>query len=188
LGTPCAYLLWRGREKNVRSVLFAAVTLGLLFGFCFDFIAEFNNAWSWNGGLLFGKILGVVQIDVMIWFFLWVLHIILVYEHFIDTQRTTSLVTDRGGVMFFFGVVSVLSLVGIFENNPEILVLNYAYLKLCILVSLPFLIICLLQRKLVLHAIVTMPYFAFVYLTHEITALPSGSGHFLENTLPGYIF
>lgn len=74
LGLPSLYLLYK--EKGYfKKIFFASVSFGIFFSFIFDFIAELNKSWDWNGGLIFGKILGVVQIDVMVWFFLYVLHI-----------------------------------------------------------------------------------------------------------------
>jgi hypothetical protein len=171
LGVPCAYLLARHTKENLGNIFFAAVTMGVLFSFCFDFLAEINGAWGWNGGLLFGKVLGVVQVDVMVWFFLWVLHIILFYEHFLDRKHIKSAITERGGGTFALALFAVLCLVGVYHNNPELLFFSYAYLKLSALVSIPFVLVCILSPKLVRHVLPMSVYFFFVYITHEITAL-----------------
>src|SRR3989344_982531 len=78
-GFPSLYLL--ARQKTAWKRIFSAAALfGLLFGFLLDYLAELNNAWSWAGTdqLVFSQlILGVVNVDVMIWFFLWVFFLVI---------------------------------------------------------------------------------------------------------------
>lgn len=170
LGLPSLYLLYK--EKGyLKKIFLASVSFGIFFGFVFDFIAELNKAWDWNGNLLFGKILGVVQIDVMIWFFLWILHIFLFYEHFIDRKKLESNFSLRGLKTFAFSILSVVLLIGVYKFFPSFLYFGKAYLILCLIVSIPFLIIFFKKPKLVWHTVPMIIYFFFVYLTHEITAL-----------------
>ena len=158
--------------------MLATISCGILFSFCFDFIAELNKAWSWNGGLLFGKIFGVVQIDVMIWFFLWVLHIFLFYEHFIDASKFRSLITKRGKISFGVGGVLFLVLVLIFESIPQVLLVPKAYLMLCLLVTIAFVVAVAYRPKILRHAVLVVPYFFLVYISHEITALKLAQWNF----------
>lgn len=170
LGLPSLYLLYK--EKGYfKKIFLASVSFGIFFGFVFDFIAELNKAWDWNGGLLFGKILGVVQIDVMVWFFLWIFHIFLFYEHFIDRKKLKSKVSARQLEVLAVSVLSVLLLVGIYKYFPSFLYFGKAYLTLCLIVSVPFLIILLKKPKLLWHTVPMIVYFFFVYLAHEVTAL-----------------
>ena len=170
LGVPSFYLLYR-EKKYLEKILLAAVSFGIFFGFVFDFIAELNKAWDWNGGLFFGKILGVVQTDVIIWFFLWVLHIFLFYEHFIDRKKLKSNVSTRGIEVFFSSILTVGLLVTIYKFFPSVLYFGKAYLILCLIASVPFLVSFFKKPRLVFHTVPMMIYFSFVYLTHEITAL-----------------
>ena len=170
LGFPSLYLLYR-EKRYLKKILLASISFGIFFGFVFDFIAELNKAWDWNGGLLFGKILGVVQIDVMVWFFLWIFHIFLFYEHFIDRKKLRSKVSLRQLEVFGVSVLSVVLLVGVYKFFPSFLYFDKAYLTLCLIVSVPFLIIFFKQPKLVWHTVPMIAYFFFVYITHEISAL-----------------
>lgn len=74
-GAPAAFLAFRLRHKNQwKHILTMSFVFGTLYGFILDYLAEVNNAWAWSNSnqLYFTyKILGVVNIDVMIWFFLW---------------------------------------------------------------------------------------------------------------------
>ena len=106
LGFPSLYLLYK-EKRYFKKIFLASVSFGIFFGFVFDFIAELNKAWDWNGGLLFGKILGVVQIDVMVWFFLWIFHIFLFYEHFIDRKKLRSKVSVRQLEVFAASILRV---------------------------------------------------------------------------------
>lgn len=170
LGLPSLYLCIK-EKKSLIKVLIAAASFGLLFGFCFDFIAELNNAWSWNGNLLFGKIAGVVQADVMVWFFLWILHVFIFYEHFIDRKKLRSLISQRGKWSFVVGLICV-SIVLLLNNYfPDILIGHKAYLALCLVAVIPFVIIIIKKPNIIWHSVHIIPYFLFVYLAHEITAL-----------------
>ncbi len=177
LGLPSLYLLYK-EKRYFRKIFFASVSFGIFFGFVFDFIAELNKAWDWNGGLFFGKILGIVQIDVMIWFFLWIFHILLFYEHFIDRKKLRSKVSLRQLEVFAVSILSVVLLVGIYKFFPAFLYFDKAYLMLCLVVSIPFLIIFFKQPKLVWHTVPLILYFFFVYLAHEVTALHLGQWRF----------
>jgi hypothetical protein len=170
LGLPSLYLLYQERGY-FRKIFLASISFGVFFGFGFDFIAELNKAWDWNSGLLFGKIFGVVQVDVLFWFFLWVFHIFLFYEHFIDRVKLVSTFSKRGILVFTVSLLSIPCLIIVYKLYPSLLYFDKAYLTLCIIVSIPFLITCFVKPRLVLHTLPMMPYFFFVYITHEITAL-----------------
>jgi len=170
LGLPSLYLLYK-EKSYFKKIFLASVSFGIFFGFVFDFIAELNKAWDWNGGLLFGKILGVVQVDVMIWFFLWIFHILLFYEHFIDRKKLKSKVSVRQLEVLAISILSVILLITVYKFFPSLLYFDKAYLMLCLVVSIPFLIIFFKKPKLVWHTVPMIAYFSFVYLAHEITAL-----------------
>ena len=170
LGLPSIYLLLK-ETAHLKKILLASISSGLLLGFCFDFIAELNKSWSWNGGLVFGKILGVVQIDVMIWFFLWVLHIFLFYEHFVDKRKMRANFSPLGIKVFGVSILTVILLIIVYKLHPNILYFSKAYLVLCAVISIIFILIAHTKPKLVWHTFPIVIYFAFVYITHEVTAL-----------------
>ncbi|MDP2943950.1 MAG: hypothetical protein Q8N57_00010 [bacterium] len=179
LGLPSLYLCLK-EKKYLKKVLLASISFGILFSFCFDFLAELNKAWSWNGGLWFGKIIGIVQIDVMVWFFLWILHIFIFYEHFIDKSKLKSIVSKRGKTSFILGIALVFILMLIYKYAPNVLLIQKAYLFLCLIPSVPFVLMLIFKSKIVWHTLRVIPYFFFVYLSHEITAL-----HLLQWNFPG---
>ena len=84
-GVPSLYLLFR-QKGQFKRIFTASVLFGIFYGFLLDYMAELNSAWAWadTQQLVFPyKIFGVVTIDVMIWFFLWVLFMVVFYEHFL---------------------------------------------------------------------------------------------------------
>lgn len=170
LGIPSFYLLTKTR-KYIIKILIASISFGVFFSFVFDFINELNGAWDWNGGLLFGSILGVVQIDVMVWFFLWILHVLLFYEYFVDKNHLNALYSKIGLPILILSIFSVVGLLAIYFYLPSVLYFGYAYLKVCLLILIPLLIILVKKPKLILHIIPSSIYFIFVYLSHELTAL-----------------
>jgi hypothetical protein len=107
----------------------------------------------------------------MVWFFLWVLYIFLFYEHFIDRKKLKSRISRQQFAVLGVSVLSVIALIVTYQFFPSVLYIDKAYLTLCILVSIPFAILCFIKPRLVLHTVPIIVYFGIVYLSHEITAL-----------------
>lgn len=167
---PCIFLILRNK-KNIKKILVASVALGLILSFTFDFLAEFNNAWNWNGGLLVEKkILGVVQFDVLIWFFFWVMYFILFYEHFIDDERFKK-ISKNAPRVYLLGALSIACVFLVFLINPSLFYIPYAYLILCLGISIVFILIARKRLKLIKKIVPVSLYFFFVYLVYELTAL-----------------
>lgn len=167
---PCVFLVLR-KKKNIKKVIYASFTLGLILSFTFDFLAEFNNAWNWNGGLLTPhKIFGIVQVDVLFWFFFWVMYFILFYEHFIDDEKYKK-ISRNAPLTFGLGILLGLKVIITKTIYPSFLYIPYAYLVLCLGILLVFIIMALYKPKLVRKIMPVSAYFFFVYLTYELTAL-----------------
>ena len=92
-GIPSLYLLFR-QKRQLKRIITGSILFGIFYGFLLDYVAEFNNAWAWASDeqLIFPyKIFGVVNIDVMIWFFFWVFFLIIFYEHFLEHDRKSTI-------------------------------------------------------------------------------------------------
>jgi len=86
---PALFLFLRKPKQYKR--LLAGVSAGILVAFTVDFIAEINGAWSWapEGQLLFpNKLFGLIPVDVLIWYFCWLLVTIIFYEHFFEHEKS----------------------------------------------------------------------------------------------------
>ena len=171
-GIPSFYLLLREKDQRKRTFT-AAALFGLLFGFVLDYLAELNNAWSWAGTnqLVFPyRILGVVNIDVMIWFFLWVFFIVVFYEHFIEDDRKDTISPNIKFAIFPAVIIFIIVWI-IGSINPDLLKFNYAYLVLGILTFFPFAYVIKKKPILLLKFLKASLFFALLYLAYEITAL-----------------
>jgi len=171
-GLPSIYLMVRfnGPWKRLLSATFL---FGVLYGFILDYLAEFNNAWSWAGTdqLVFSyKILGVVNIDVMIWFFLWVFYLVIFYEHFLEHDRTDSLSKN-----FWAGLLPAVLVIPLIVWShyfkPELFSFGYAYFVLGVLTLPPFLYVAWRSPALLKKILKVSPFFIALYFTYELTAL-----------------
>lgn len=169
---PSVYLLIRRRPRNIKRILVASFLFGILFGFTFDFLAELNDAWSWSPmkGLVFPKILGVVPIDVMIWFFFWVFSLVVFYEHFIEHDRSDK-ISPNFKYAFYPGFAALIWVLAIFFIDPNLLKLDYAYFGLGICALIPFTVLVIRKPSLLGKFIKVSAFFFFLYLSFELTAL-----------------
>ena len=168
LGVPSIYLIAVERRSFAKAFV-AAIIAGLLCGFVFDFLAEVNHAWSWNGGLFLGQIMGVVQGDVLVWFFLWMLNIFLVYEHFIDGDRSHALITKYGLRSLVIAMALVVTVLGLNKYYPQALHFGKAYLVLCLLIVIPLLYYVWKKPKIVRRTLPITALFTFIYLLHAFS-------------------
>ena len=83
---PSIYLMLRKR-KNYRKIFWSVIILGLILGFTFDFLAEFNGAWRVTSLVIPYKVFGVEPVDNVLGYVIMVLFMVTFYEHFIDDER-----------------------------------------------------------------------------------------------------
>ena len=171
-GLPSAYLIWC-KPSNLKKATLAALLFGVLWGFSFDYIAEFNHAWGWstNTVLMFPtQLFGVVSLDIMVWYFLWIFLIVAFYEYFAEfdfSKRISpnALWATLAGIGVAIGAVFVSKVV------PSVITFQYPYLVLGTLTLITFAIIVLRRPWLFPKLIGIAPFFIFVYLVFELTAL-----------------
>ena len=175
---PSLYLLLRKTER-IKRTLAASFLFGIIFGYVFDFLAILNDAWTEpTQQLVFGyKVLGIVPIDHIIWFFFWVMIIIVFYEHFVEHERSDKISHNFKYALF----PSFLTLIGttvVFYIAPNILKFNYAYALLGLLTLLPFLFVVFRKPLLLIKFLKVSAFFIFLFLTFELTALKLGPWYF----------
>lgn len=172
--TPSVYLLIRKRTtKSVKNVFIASLLMGIVCSFVFDFLAEFNNAWSWPdlGRLVFPyKVLGIVPVDVMIWYFFYVFLIFLFYEYFIEYNQKDKL-SPNFKYGFFVSIILLITLLLIFFTSPNILKFHYAYLIIATIASLPAIFFIIKKPSLLKKFLKVSLFFIFLYLIFEFTSL-----------------
>jgi hypothetical protein len=169
---PSIYLLVK-QKRQLGRIFAASGIFGIIFGFAFDFLAEVNNAWSWAGTdqLVFPyKILGVVNIDVMIWFFFWVFFAVIFYEHFFERDRAKKISSHFKYALFPMSVVVILLTI-VHTFKQELLLIPYAYLILGIFTLFPFAFLMIKRPHILPKLLKASIFFIALYLVYEITAL-----------------
>lgn len=171
-GLPSAYLIWL-RPKNFKKALVGAVVLGVVLAFSFDYVAEFNKAWGWasstNLTLPF-EFFGVVSLDILVWYFLWVFLIVAYYEYFIERDRTTR-ISPHAPWVVLAGILLAILVVGMSKVAPDIITISYAYAKLGTITFILCGLLFLKNPKLIPKVLHLLPFFIVLYLAYEITAL-----------------
>jgi len=188
LGVPCIYLLLR-KTQNLKVVFSGVFLIGIILGFGFDFIETFNKAWLIPQEQLIipYRILGSAPFDELICLILWSLLMLLVYEHFLERKRVESININHFMVTGVIpALAALLFVICAFFFAPNLITFHYAYLIFGLLACLPI-IYCLLRKpKLIWRIITVAPYFIFLFLTFEITALYLNQWMFIGQYI-GYV-
>lgn len=172
-GLPTAYIM-TVHQLSHKNILIASVSLGIFMCYCFELLAEHNNAWKLGSGTTFGKIFGIAEIDILIWSFLWVLFILTIYSHFMPQKLKTGTVSRRSYKSLKFSLICAGILTIFYLIFPNALVLPKPYLTISLFGLIPFGFLIIKRPSLVLSAFMMVPYFVFVFLAHEITSLRLG--------------
>ena len=174
-GLPSFYLIIR-KPSNLKKAMISATLFGILWGFSFDFIAEFNGAWSWSSGnsLIFPKLfLGVVSLDIMVWFFLWIFLVVAFYEYFVEYDFSKK-ISPNVKYSVIFGIITLLVIVTISKIDPVVLKIPYTYLVLGMLALGQFFFVVIRKPKLLPKLLEVVPFFIILYLSFELVALYLG--------------
>jgi hypothetical protein len=154
--------------------------IGTVFAFCLDFLATYNHAWAWANSetLIFKqKLFGIVVLDNSLWFFLWVFFIIVFYEHFVDHDKGND-ISPNIWYGLIPGLIWAILIIAIYFLSPRYLYLPYAYLILGLLALLPFCYFVYKKPSMLRKYLKVAPFFIFLYLIFEITALSIGQWSF----------
>lgn len=168
---PIIFLLLRQPKQLKR--LGASVVTGMIVAFNADFLAEFNGAWSWapEGQLVFtNKLFGLVPIDVLIWYFFWIMLTVVYYEHFFEKEKGGVISYNFKLALTFFLAILIL-IITTFYVSPEVLRFQYAYLLVAVFGSFPFFYLIFKKPHLVGKLLTAGIFNIFLFLSFELTAL-----------------
>jgi hypothetical protein len=189
-GIPAAFLLWR-KPSNIKKAATSAFIFGVIWGFSFDYVAEFNNAWSWatNTSLVFSvHFFGVVSLDIMIWYFLWVFLVIAFYEYFVEHDFSRKL-SKRALPIAITGAIVGVVIVTLSRFFPSLILIPYTYLWLGSLALLPYAYVVIRKPSIFTKSLSVVPFFFFLYLAFELAALYTGlwsfPGHYIGSVVFG---
>lgn len=175
---PSIYLLV-SKPRSLKRIFTASLLFGLLFGFTFDFLAIVNKAWSEPiGQLVFPyKFFGIVPLDHLIWFFFWVFLIVVFYERFVEREVNNSISHNFIYALLpsIFALVAILIL---YFTIPNFLMFDYAYFWLGFFTLLPLAYLARKQPRLINKFLKIAPFFIFLFLVFELTAIKLGQWYF----------
>ncbi len=178
LGLPCIYLLFKTKPKK-KEAFAAVVVFGILYCFLMDYLAELNGAWAWKDSqLLFPhRILGVVSADAIIWTSLWVLLLVLFYEHMLEHDRR-DVVSKKVWYVAGLGLVFIGIVLGLQLVAPAYLHITYSYFVLGLGTIPPFIYLLYARPFLLPKLLKAAVYFVPLYLIYEIVGRSLGQWDF----------
>lgn len=168
---PAIYLFLR-KPKQLKRLAATAV-VGMIASFVIDFLAEFNSAWSWapEGQLVFvNKLFGLIPIDVLIWYFFWILLTIIYYEHFFEHEKTLGVSRHFKKISVFFTAVLIFIIIS-YYSYPTLIQWRYTYLLIGFFGSIPFFYLIFKKPRLVGKLLKAGVFNIFLFLSFELTAL-----------------
>ena len=173
---PAVYLFVR-EKKNSLKIIWSSIVVGLVFGFIVDLIATYNYAWVVDQLVFQSKVLGIVNIDNLIWFLCLAFFINTFYEHFIDDELDKKMSTNF--LLGAVGMVTILVLTIVaYVIIPEILILPYAYMTLGCIFSIPMIYLLLTRPRFITKFFKLACFFFILFLVFELTALTLGQWSF----------
>jgi len=194
LFVPSLYLLLR-KKQDLKKLFLASVTMGVLYGMSYNFVAEYFHAYKtiysiWPFHL---PTIGVTPLGDIMWGFLIPFSIIVFYEHFFEHHKLHIKNRFRTYIFLIFGIalISAVSLVLEF-SNLESTVKPLAYFIVGLISLLP-LILLFFEKHTLLHKIIYVGiFFAYLNALFEIVAIINNywvfTGHYLYGiNLGGYI-
>lgn len=168
---PSAFLILRKPKQMKR--LTATLAVGMIASFIVDFLAEINGAWSWapEGQLVFpDKLFGLIPIDVLIWYFFWIILTVVCYEHFFEHERSDK-ISRSFKLSFVILLILLVTLIAIFYVNPALLQFPYAYFAIGSIGSIPFFYLIFKKPHLIGKLMKAGIFNIFLFLSFELTAL-----------------
>lgn len=149
---PAIYLGIREKKPWIK-IIFSTFIFGVLFGFFFEFIAEFNKSYSVISRI-FPKILGVVPIDNILGHTMMTLLTLVFYEHFISRKRNPK-ISYRSKYAVFISLFAITTVILLFKYNPNLLRFDYSYSYMGLAAIIPPVSLGILKPQLIKDMAVT---------------------------------
>ena len=189
MAIPSVYLSIINRYAIKKAALFS-IALSFPIGIIADHVMEQTGGWFLPYSA-FGsfRILNFVTIEQIIWLFFYLYFIIMFYETFLEKECTCQPYLSKFKPLILISY-AFLGLFVIFHFlKPELLKINYFYLKFGVIaVLIPVTLMLLKVPSLYAKLIRAGAYFFYFSFIYEITALRLGQWSFpAENQLIGYI-
>jgi len=182
---PSIYLLLR-RRQDIEKLFLASLTLGVLYGMSYNFVAEYFHAYKtiYNIWPFHLPTIGVTPLGDIMWGFLIPFSIIVFYEHFFEHHKLHIKNRFRTYIFLLFGLVLVTTVSLVLQfSNLESTVKPMAYFIVGLLSLLP-LVLLFFEKHTLLHKIIYVGiFFAYLNALFEIVAIINNywvfTGHYI---------
>lgn len=181
LGIPSMYLSFISKRWVAKIAVFSII-LGIPTAIIVDYIMEKTHGWFLPSSV-FGtfRLFNYVTVEQLIWLFLYIYFVAIFYETFLDKNHLIALYPKKLKYLLIF-LSFIAGLFGLlYFLTPEILTIDYFYLKFGILFGLvPLIFILYKAPGLYAKFIRVGAYFFYLSLIYELTALILGQWSFHE--------
>lgn len=172
LFVPSTIYLGLRRKKPWGKIALAVLIFGLILGFFFEFIQEFNKAYVVESRV-FPKILGVVSLDNILGHAMMSLLTFTVYEHFFVAKYSREL-NRKWKKMFVIASVMAASTVILYYVWPDAIKMRFSYAIFAGLALLPLLRLVWRRPSTLLTLTAFVPFFMVLYFVAEWFAVKYG--------------
>lgn len=182
---PSAYLFFRKPDIGKRALL-PALLFGLLFGVGFEYLNEVGGSWIFplESSFAFPSFFfGIVPLDVMVWYILWVFTVICYYEYLTDRPLPAKIAWGRVHKLLVVAIAA-LSIIAVAEFIVEkSIVIPFAYTVTGIASLLPVWMLYKRKPDVFPKLAQTIPFLALFFLIMEAVALSVGYWEFVGGSL-----
>lgn len=182
---PTIYLGLR-RPKNWTKIIIATLIFGGLFGFAFEFFAEFNKAYTVTSRIFPFKIFGVLPLDNVLGHMMMTLLTITFYEHFVGREVNHHVSRDLKFALLP-GIFAAVVIVLIFLLNKESLHARYPYFYAGIAAIIPPIYLGFRKPQFIKNMAETAIYFFFLWFISELIAVKLGYWVYAGNNYVGWV-
>lgn len=190
-GLPALYISLRNLSIIAKSVIFSMIVSFPLSLFI-DVFAAKDGSWVIPRSIFPFKFFGVATMEVYVFGLLWVLSLILFYEHFIDRGGSGDKLPKNIKYLEYLSafLISITAIIYLFEKS--LIVIPYFYLLIGILiVILPLSVFLYYNRKFTVHIFDKFfklgLYFFILMLLFELVAVHTGQWIFPGNHFIGWV-
>ena len=183
-GLPSLWLAIQEPSRVAKALCFSGIFLILIE--IADYIATLNGQWFIVSTVFPFRLFDVIPIEDCIWTLLATFCTVMYYEHFINAG-TRELMNGR--MKYFIGILCIATgMLIIGRNHPVILTIRYAYFLLgTALIIVPAFVLLSLFPPLRFKFALSIPYFFFLALLFELTALQLNQWIFPSKDYIGWI-
>lgn len=184
---PSIYLSARDRGVIRKSAIYSLLFTVPLTTFL-DYMAVLDRSWFVPETIFNSRLFGVVPYEDFIWAFFFVYLIIVFYEYFLDYgKKKDRLPKSVLPMVLIFNILLVVFFI-ILKINPDLLHVEYFYLKGGIIVALfPLMLVFAFFPLLLKKCFVTTIYFSPLFLSFELAGLYAGQWEFNEGKFIGMV-